>query len=271
MINIIKTVFKNLLLFIILLYILVTGIGITFSNSLIFLPQPSTYTLSSKHIVIDSENSNSAINSNASSHRIIADYLEHPDSKFTVLYSHGNAVDLGGLKHLQNNFYHHGYSIIIYDYSGYGESEGTANEQQVYNDVQAVYNYLINVKNLKPENIIAYGHSLGTAIATQLAEDNPVAGLVLESPFTTAFRVKTVYPIIPFDKFTSIKKIKTINTPVLIAHSQDDTIIPYWHGVELFETANQPKTFISFENDGHVGITHNEKFWQAFEKFVATL
>ena len=272
MLNFIKTLFKNLLIFILLTYIIVTGIGVTYSDRLIFLPRPSTYTLSNQHIVIGSiTSSNRYHSSEPSNHKIVAHYLENPEANYTVLYSHGNAVDLGGLQHLQHNFYNHGYSIIIYDYSGYGKSEGSASEQQVYNDVQAVYNYLINDRKIKPEHIISYGHSLGSAIATDLADNNSVAALVLESPFTTAFRVKTVYPVIPFDKFTSVEKIKNIHTPVLISHSIDDPIIPYWHGLELFDTANEPKTFLSFETEGHTQITHNSTFWQAFSKFVSTL
>jgi len=92
-----------------------------------------------------------------------------------ILYSHGNAIDIGGLKHLQDNFYRHGYSIIIYDYSGYRLSEGEASEEQVYNDVAAVYAYLIKHEKPRSEQIISYGYSLGTAVATDPAFKNPVA------------------------------------------------------------------------------------------------
>jgi fermentation-respiration switch protein FrsA (DUF1100 family) len=262
-----KTLFKNIVGFVLLAYVALVGIGVTYSDKLIFLPQPPSYSLSDQHIVI---NSKSADIENAD-HQIVALYLRNPESKYTILYSHGNATDLGGLQYLQKNFYKHGYSILIYDYSGYGQSEGVANEQQVYNDVQAIYDYLITDEKMKPEQIIAYGHSLGAAIATDLAYNNTVGALVLESPFTTAFRVKTVYSIVPFDKFASVDKIENIHAPVFIAHSKDDYIIPFWHGVELFDTANEPKKFLAFEKEGHTQITHNKSFWQTFEKFVSTL
>ena len=262
-----KTLFKNIAIFLLLAYVALVGIGVTYSDKLIFLPQPPSYSLSDHDIIV---NSISADIENAT-HQIIASYLRSPESKYTILYSHGNATDLGGLQYLQKNFHKHGYSILIYDYSGYGHSKGVASEQQVYNDVQAIYDYLIDDEKIEPEQIIAYGHSLGSAIATDLAYNNPVGALVLESPFTTAFRVKTVYSIVPFDKFSSVDKIKKIHAPVFITHSKDDWVIPFWHGVELFETANEPKEFLAFEKEGHTQITHNKSFWQTFEKFISTL
>ncbi len=262
-----KTLFKNIAVFVLLAYVALIGIGVTYSDKLIFLAQPSSYSISNQHIIIDSKSANTE-NAN---HTIIALYLKNPESKYTILYSHGNATDLGGLQYLHKNFYKHGYSVLTYDYSGYGQSGGVASEQQVYNDAQAIYNYLINDKKVKPEQIIAYGHSLGAAIATDLAYNNTVGALVLESPFTTAFRVKTIYSMVPFDKFSSIDKIGNIHAPVFITHSKDDNIIPFWHGVELFDTANEPKKFLAFEKGGHTQITHNKRFWQTFEKFVSTL
>lgn len=262
-----KTLFKNIVIFVLLAYVALIGIGVTYSDKLIFLPQPPSYSLSDKHIIIDSK---SAGVENAN-HKIVALHLKNPKSKYTILYSHGNATDLAGLQYLQKNFYKHGYSILIYDYSGYGQSGGVASEQQVYNDVQAIYNYLTNDEKIEPKRIIAYGHSLGAAIATDLAFNNTIGALVLESPFTTAFRVKTVYSIVPFDKFASIDKIEKIHTPVFITHSKDDHIIPFWHGIELFNTANEPKKFIAFETKGHTQITHDKKFWLVLNQFVSTL
>ena len=262
-----KTLFKNIAVFVLLAYVALVGIGVTYSDKLIFLPQPPSYSLSNQHIAISSKSADTE-NSN---HQIVALYLRNPESKYTILYSHGNATDLGGLQYLQKNFYKHGYSILIYDYSGYGQSGGVPSEQQVYNDVQAIYNYLIDDKKVKPEQIIAYGHSLGAAIATDLAYNNTVGALVLESPFTTAFRVKTIYSIVPFDKFASIDKIENIHAPVFITHSKDDNIIPFWHGIELFDSANEPKKFLAFETKGHTQITHHQNFWLTLNQFVSTL
>ncbi len=116
----IKKLFKELLILLSLLYLCLIAIGITYSDDLIFQPRASTYSWSDDLIRLPSTNSSTA----GSKNTIIARYLKNPEANHTILYSHGNAIDIGGLKHLQNNFYRHGYSIIIYDYSGYGLSEG---------------------------------------------------------------------------------------------------------------------------------------------------
>jgi len=258
---------KKLSIFLTVLYLCLIAIGISYSDKLIFLPQKPSYSFTNDLLSIPSKNYSIPNTSNT----IVARYLKNPGSYYTLLYSHGNAVDMGGLKQLQQKFYNHGYSIIIYDYSGYGLSEGDASEQQVYNDVQAIYDYLIKKQHLKPEQIIAYGHSLGAAIATELAHKNPVSSLVLESPFITAFRVKTIYPIVPFDKFSTIDKINQIHAPVFITHSRDDSIIPFWHSEMLYEKANQPKKSRWFNNSGHSGITHTSTFWPTLAAFIASL
>ena len=262
-----KKLFRELLIILAVVYLLLITIGITYSDNLIFLPQPSTYSWSDKLITIQSE----SIPASDGKHIIVARYLKNPAANYTILYSHGNASDLGRLQHVQENFYRHGYSIIMYDYSGYGLSEGEASEQQVYNDVKAVYSYLVEQENLSPAQIISYGHSLGTAVATDLAFKNPVAALVLESPFTTAFRVKTVYPLLPFDKFSSIDKINRVNTPVFITHSRDDAIVPFWHGEELFDKAKTPKDFLWLDHAGHTKITHKPSFWLKLNAFLNRL
>ena len=263
----IKNLFLKLIYILSPFYLFLIGIGLLYSDDLIFFPPIVGYQATDDLIYISSNNVNKAGESNT----IVARLLYNPDAKYTVIYSHGNAVDISGLTHLQNNFFEHGYSIIIYDYSGYGLSEGSASEPQVYRDAQAVYDYLINKRNLKPEQIISYGHSLGAAVATDLAFNKPVAALVLESPFTTAFRVKTTYSLVPFDKFASIDKIDNINTPFFITHSRDDPVIPFWHGEEMFDKANNLKMNTWFDDAGHTNITHRKKFWPALENFVLKL
>ena len=264
---IIKKLFIKLTFILSPVYLFMIGIGLLYSDDLIFLPPAASYQHSDDLFTIHSK---SAIEKNES-HPIVARYLYNPKAQYTILYSHGNAADIGHLKHLLENFYKNGFSVIVYDYSGYGLSEGIASEQQVYNDVLAVYHHLIEKYQLNPGHIISYGHSLGAAIATELASREPVAGLVLESPFTTAFRVTTVYPLIPFDKFTTIDKIKDIKAPLFIVHSLDDQVISFWHAKELYDQARQPKKSHWFKRGGHAGITHTKSFWPALKSFTASL
>ena len=145
-------------------YLFLTGIGLLYSDSLIFLPPATNYQFSDDLVTIASKNTD-----DDSEHTIVARLLNKPGSKYTVIYSHGNAIDISGLYHLQQKIFNNGYSVITYDYSGYGLSEGQVSEAQVYNDVRAVYDYLIKQRKLMPEQIISYGHSLDAAIATDLA------------------------------------------------------------------------------------------------------
>lgn len=249
--------------------------GLLYSNELIFLPQAVSYQWSDKLIRIKSVDAGSEKQSTASppgrSHFIVARHFIQPDSKYTILYSHGNASDIGRLYQKQQYFYDHGFSIIAYDYSGYGLSEGKPSEQQVYNDIKAVYDYLLKTQKLKPQQIISYGHSLGSAVATDLAFKNPVAGLILESPFVTAFRVKTTYPLLPIDKFTTIDKIDQINAPLFVLHSRDDPIIPFWHGETLFDKAEQPKLSLWLDSGGHSSVYRQKQFMPEFNQFISLL
>jgi len=112
-------------------YLFLTGIGLLYSDSLIFLPPAASYQNTADLINIRSQSSLEPDTKNL----IVARFLYNPDARYTILYSHGNAIDIGQLKHLQSRFYKNCYSIIVYDYSGYGLSSSEASEQQVYNDV----------------------------------------------------------------------------------------------------------------------------------------
>jgi len=262
-----KKLLLSLFKIVLLSYILLISFAWGLSDSLIFLPPPAGYTKSDHLLYIQSKTYGGD-----STHAIVADYTINPSAKYTVIYNHGNAVDLSGLQNLKQKFYNHNYSIIMYDYSGYGLSDGKPSEQQVYNDSQAIYNFLINEQSLRPNQIIIYGHSLGSGVATNLALNNPAASLILESAFTSAFRVKTLYPIVPFDKFSSIKKLPGIHIPLLLMHGYDDHIIPISHSKSLFKIANQPKHAIWFEHAGHNNITkQGDLFWRSLDAFIKTI
>jgi fermentation-respiration switch protein FrsA (DUF1100 family) len=245
-----------------LFYILLGAYGWFLSDSAIFFPPAPTYEKSDNILLID----------NNDQHQIAAVYLKNATATHTILYSHGNAVDLGGLRKLIRDFYGHGYSVLAYDYSGYGLSNGAPSEQRAYTNSQAAYDYLVNNLDTKPESIIAYGHSLGGAIAADLASKNPVAGLILESTFVSAFRVRTVWPIYPFDKFDTLNKITSVKAPILVMHSMDDPIIPFWHSQTLFSAANKPKMNYWAQDAGHGGISHTGTvFWNVLTVFVRIL
>ena len=197
---------------------------------------------------------------------ISALYLANPKAQYTILYSHGNAEDLGDILPNLQAIRAIGFSVFTYDYRGYGTSQGQPTVKGVYEDIDTAYAYLTQTLLVPPSRIIIYGRSVGGGPSVDLARRKPVAGLVLESTFVSAFRVVTHISLYPFDKFPNLNKIKQVNCPLLIIHGTDDEVIPFWHGQELFAVAEQPKRFLQVE-----GARHNDVLWVAGEQYAEVL
>jgi fermentation-respiration switch protein FrsA (DUF1100 family) len=198
--------------------------------------------------------------------QISARYLPHFSARYTLLYSHGNAEDIGDIEEILQAFHAHGFSIIAYDYSGYGTSQGRPSEQASYANVLAVYDYLRQDLRLPAEQLLVFGRSLGGGPSTELASQKTVGGLILESAFSSAFRVMTRIKIFPFDKFDNQKKLASVSCPVLIIHGTRDEVIPFWHGEHLYQKANPPKMHLWVEH-----AHHNDLFWVVGEEYWETL
>ncbi len=204
---------------------------------------------------------------------IAAVYLKNPKARYTLLFSHGNAEDLSDLFSMLDSLRQMGYSVFAYDYRGYGQSSGMPTEAHAYEDVDAAYEYLVQELKVSPEQIIVQGRSLGGAMAVDLASRKSVGGLILESAFTSAFRVAVPFPLVPFDKFDNLKKIRDVHCPVLILHGKNDRVVRFWHGEKLFQTANEPKTAVWFDEGGHnnLMIVDEDRYREAIVHFAATL
>ena len=198
---------------------------------------------------------------------IFAIYLPNKKAKYTILVSHGNAEDLGTMLPFLLAMHDHGFSVFSYDYHGYGLSSGKPTEQNTYLDINEAYDYLTKNLHIAPENIVSYGHSLGGAVALDLAVREPVGKVILQGAFVTAFRVMTRIPIIPFDKYNNLKKITQLKCPLLIIHGTVDGIIPFWHGQKLYAKAKEPKQFYQAENAGHndVVMIAEDNYWKAIK------
>jgi fermentation-respiration switch protein FrsA (DUF1100 family) len=227
-----------------------------FSDRLIFLPQPSSYEDTDAIIKLDSGNGT----------QISAVYLPQETSTYTILYSHGNAEDLGYIQPVLQKLLKTGFSVFAYDYRGYGTSEGTPSERNAYKDIDAAYKYLTQQLKVPPKQIIAYGFSVGGGVAVDLASRQPLAGLILENCFTTVFQVVMSIPIIPFDKFRNIDKIAKVDCPVLVIHGKADEVVSWSHGQKLFAAANEPKLAFWVKGAGH-----NDVLTVAGEKYTDTL
>ena len=202
--------------------------------------------------------------------RISAVFLENASSDFTVLYAHGNAEDLGQIRPLLDDFVRHGFSVMTFDYRGYGTRTGQPSELGAYQDMQAAYRHLRRDRHIPACRIIACGRSLGSAMATDLACRERLAGLVLVSPFTSAFCVVTGYPLFPLDKFRNTGKIKQVQCPVVVVHGIDDEVVPLAHGQRLFAQAPSPKACLWVEAAGHNDLltVASERFWGTFTELT---
>ena len=205
-------------------------------------------------------------------------FIESKKRGKVLLYSHGNGGNISHRIDLIDIYIRAGYSVFIYDYRGYGKSEGKPNEKGTYLDGEAAWNYLINEKKYEPKDIILLGRSIGGGIATYLAVHRKPSGLILDSAFTSVKDMaRKLFPYLPvrFMKtygYDNIKRIKNIKCPVLIIHSSEDELIPFDHGKRLFEAANMPKTFVEIKGMHDDSFYVSEKrYASAIEEFIKDL
>lgn len=166
--------------------------------------------------------------------RIAAFFLDRK-APITVLFSHGNAEDLGMiLHHFEEVMPQLRCNIFAYDYTGYGNSSGYPCEEAVYADIEASYQYLRDVLGIPWMRIVLFGRSLGTAACTHLAARVPVRGIILQCPMLSVYRIALNSRFtLPGDYLTNIDRLKSIQAPILVIHGTRDEIVPFWHGVEL--------------------------------------
>jgi len=192
--------------------------------------------------------------------------------KGMILFCHGNGGNISNRISYLPIFKDLGLATFLFDYRGYGKSEGQPSEEGTYKDVEAVWQYLTQERKIPPQKIIIYGESLGGAIASYLAQNqensqNKAAGLILASTFTSVSdRASELYPFLPIrflSKFSynSIERLPKIKIPTLIIHSTEDEIIPFRHGEKNFQAANQPKKMVKLRGD------HNGGFLDSLETY----
>ena len=233
------------------------------ADSMIFLPQPASYPDTKTSLKL----------SVTQTEQISAIYLPNSQATHTLLYIHGNAEDLGDIRPLLDRLHGWGFSVFAYDYRGYGTSDGNPSERNAYRDADAAYAYLTQQLKIPPEQIVVYGRSVGGGSAVDLASRHPVGGLILESTFTSAFRVVVPFPILPFDKFSNLDKLRKVHCPVLVMHGQADQTIPIQHGQRLYEAAREPKMSLWVAEAGHNDLDQvaGERYQQTLVAFQRLL
>jgi uncharacterized protein len=204
--------------------------------------------------------------------------------KGVILFCHGNGGNIGNRVSYLPIFRDLGLSTFLFDYRGYGKSEGKPTEAGTYADVEAAWKYLTQERKISPKKIIIYGESLGGAIAAYIAQltsqdlKNNAGGLVLASTFTSiSDRASELYPFLPIRllsrfSYNSINRLPSIKIPVLIIHSTDDEIIPFHHSDRNFQAANQPKKLVKLRGDHNSGFLDSlETYRNGLNEFIQSI
>jgi abhydrolase domain-containing protein 17 len=233
---------RSLLLVLAVAYAALAAAALLLSERMMFFPPTASYRADADLIELTTSDGV----------RIAALHLPAGDARFTILFSHGNAEDLGHLRPVLEELRRAGFSVLAYDYRGYGLSEARRpTERGVVRDLTAAYEHLTGPLGMPPERVILHGRSVGSGPTLALAAEHPVGGVILESAFTTAFRVVTRAPIFPFDRFHNLSRIRRLDAPVLVIHGTRDEIIPFAHGRTLHDAAPGPKQALWVEGAGH--------------------
>ena len=203
-------------------------------------------------------------------------FVPTPGARATLLWFHGNA---GNLSHRLDNIQRLlplNLNIFIFDYRGYGKSEGEPDEKGIYKDSQAAYNMVLELEGVTVNSLFLFGRSLGGICATETALNNPARGLILESTFTSASDMsRKIIPLIPLgwairSKLDAINKVPELKLPKLFLHGDRDEVVPFDLGRKLYEGASDPKSFYIIQGAGHndTYIMGGRDYYNALDRFI---
>ena len=256
---------------VVLVYFLVTLGLYIFQRDLLYHPVENNYY--GDKLTVNIEKVNITTDDNID---LLAWYHKKDIKKYkTILYFHGNAGSLENRIHKINYFKDMNINFILLAWRGFSGNKGKPTEQGLYQDARSAVKWLIN-QGVTEENIIIYGESLGTGVATEIAQNKNFAGIILESPFTSMIAAaKSKYPIFPIrlllkDKYESDKKIKNIKSPILVMHGEIDKIVPFWMGEKMFQLANEPKYSYFSKYDDHM-MEFNDELINSIKSFIKSL
>lgn len=196
-------------------------------------------------------------------------YVPASDARLTVLFCHGNGGNIMHAIDAVTAFHEMGLNCLVFDYRGYGDSEGKPTEAGTYLDARAAFDWLTLVKGTAAERIILCGRSLGGAIAAHLATEVRPAALALEGTFTSYADIAAhFYPYMPVRLFArfrydTLASVKQVHCPVLVVHSKDDRVVPLEFGMRLFDAAHEPKNFVQISG------SHNDGFLSSADRYKA--
>lgn len=207
-------------------------------------------------------------------------WLPNENGRLVILFAHGNG---GNVSHRLETFrilHDMGHSTFMYDYSGYGQSQGEPSEQGMYADARAAWDWLVEERHIPSQQIILFGRSLGGAVTARLAnelkqEGVRPAGIVLESTFSSVPDMGAyMYPWLPVRQlasysFNSVEAMSEIDLPALFAHSEEDEVVPYAIGRRLYESYSGSKSFMPLIGDHNTGyLTMDAAYPEGLSRFL---
>lgn len=194
----------------------------------------------------------------------------------TLIYYHGNAGNIGDRLPKIRKLYGIGMNIFLFDYRGYGGSEGRPSIDGLVADSLTAYRYVLSREDVDPNHIILYGESLGGAMALEVAVQERYKAIILEGTFTSVKEMaKSAYPFLPAmlapDIYRNINLIRELHEPLLLLHGTEDRTVPYFMSEKLYQAAPQPKRFVSFEGCDHSNLHElkSQQYVQAIQEFLA--
>ncbi|HEY9775591.1 MAG TPA: alpha/beta fold hydrolase [Planktothrix sp.] len=203
-------------------------------------------------------------------------YFKNPASPYVVLVSHGNGGNIGSVRWIANNLISAGASVLLYDYRGYGMSDGHPTVESICGDGDAAYTYLTKTAGYTPDKVIVYGQSLGCAVACSVADKHQVAGMILQSGFSSLrhvafqhFPILQHAPMLVPNALDNASILGRCNAPLLVIHGDDDKVVPFDNGEELFKAASGTKYMVVCHNSGHrLFPESNEQHRDAVQTFI---
>ncbi len=246
------------------LYALACALLYLFQSRLVYFPDQKIY--ATPHEIGLSYDELSLVT--ADGVRLSAWHIPSEENRATLLYCHGNAGNISHrLEHLKI-LHDLGVNTLIFDYRGFGASEGTPTEEGTYLDVEAAWAHLVERMGVPEERIVLLGKSLGGPIAAWLAARKPVGGLILHSTFTSVPELaRSLYPIFPVKllaryHYNTRESLVNVNAPLLVVHSVQDEIVPFSMGQRLYEQGAGPKVFLALEGG------HNTALWVSRDAYA---
>ncbi|SEL44410.1 alpha/beta hydrolase [Nitrosovibrio tenuis] len=254
-------------------YVLLAGVLFFFQSRLIYYPDYG------RHIAITPVDAGLAYEpveiSTVDGETLHGWFVPAPAATGTVLFFHGNAGNISHRMEYVSMFHRLHYNTFIFDYRGYGDSTGAPSEPGTYRDAQAAWEYLTKKRNTQPDRIVLFGESLGGAVAAWLAVRERPALLVLASVFTSIPDMGAkLYPFLPVRllsrfEYNTLESLRSVTSPVFVAHSPSDEIVPFTQGQALYEAAPHPKQFLELQGGHNNGFIFMRKEWaDALDEFI---